>query len=203
MTQPQPMTCAEVEEMAGLYVLDALEADHAQAVSEHLTSCPAAHEAYAELASTTSALASTVDQQQPPAGLRDRVLAAVAVTPQVPDARPHPAKPRPISGSRPGQTEATRTPLAALRGWPDSRRRYGPRSNQGMGRRRHRRRSHRGLPRGRRARRLASAPDRERRAAGLVARSSSCGRRPDGERRGAGGAARSRMAPALRCIPRW
>jgi anti-sigma factor RsiW len=116
------MTCAEVEEMAGLYVLDALEADHAQAVSEHLASCPAAHEAYAELASTTSALASTVDQQQPPAGLRDRVLAAVAATPQVPDAA---AAPREAAtdigietGSDRGDTDAARGPswLARLRG---------------------------------------------------------------------------------------
>ena len=86
MMERQTMTCAEVDEMAGLYVLDALEANDSAAVSEHLASCPEAHEAYAELASTSSALASTIDGQPAPSGLRDRVLGAVAATPQVPDA---------------------------------------------------------------------------------------------------------------------
>ena len=42
MTEPRPMTCAQVEDIAGIYVLGALEDVEAAAVSVHLASCPEA-----------------------------------------------------------------------------------------------------------------------------------------------------------------
>ncbi len=93
--------CAEVDELAGLFVLDALTPDEAAAVAEHLSTCQQPHESLAELAGPASALPGAVEPVMPPAELRDQVLSAVAATPQVPDdvtvvtrARPAPAVPR-------------------------------------------------------------------------------------------------------------
>lgn len=82
---PQQMTCADVEELAGLYVLDALEPEEMAAVSSHLQRCPEAHQVFADLASTSSELIASIEPQDAPAGMRDRVMAAVASTPQQPD----------------------------------------------------------------------------------------------------------------------
>lgn len=82
MTEPRPMTCAQVEDIAGIYVLGALEDVEAAAVSAHLASCPEAHETFAELAAAGSSLALSVDPQDAPAGTRERVLQAISRTPQ-------------------------------------------------------------------------------------------------------------------------
>jgi hypothetical protein len=49
------LTCAEVDELAGLYVLDALEAREADAVREHLATCPHSHAGFGELGSVVPA----------------------------------------------------------------------------------------------------------------------------------------------------
>jgi len=77
--------CAEVDDLAGLFVLDALSADESAAVREHLATCDQAHEAFAELAPMAGALAGSVEPVDAPAELRARLMTAVAATAQVPD----------------------------------------------------------------------------------------------------------------------
>jgi hypothetical protein len=77
--------CAEVDDHAGLFVLDALTVEEAAAVAGHLATCDQPHESFAAMAAASGALADSVEPVMPPADLRARVLAAVAVTPQVPD----------------------------------------------------------------------------------------------------------------------
>jgi hypothetical protein len=72
------LTCDEVREMAGSFVLGALDGTQEAAVREHLASCPEAHEEIAELGGVLPTLAESVPVVEPPAGLRDRIMAAAA-----------------------------------------------------------------------------------------------------------------------------
>lgn len=72
------LTCDEVRELAGSFVLGALEGTQEAAVREHLASCPEAHQEIAELGGVLPALAQSVPVVEPPAGLRDRIMAAAA-----------------------------------------------------------------------------------------------------------------------------
>jgi anti-sigma-K factor RskA len=72
------LTCDEVRDMAGSFVLGALDADEAAAVREHLADCPEAHEEIAELGGVLPVLAASVPVVEPPAGLGDRIRAAAA-----------------------------------------------------------------------------------------------------------------------------
>lgn len=83
MSDPSAMpdlTCDEVRELAGAYVLGALEAAEAAAVRAHLAA-PGhadAHPEIAELGGVVPALAETVPMMEPPAGLKGRIVAAAA-----------------------------------------------------------------------------------------------------------------------------
>jgi hypothetical protein len=70
------LTCDEVRDLAGSFVLDALDPDEAAAVREHLATCPEAHEEIAQLGGVVPVLAASVPVVEPPAGLKARVLAA-------------------------------------------------------------------------------------------------------------------------------
>ncbi len=70
------LSCDDVRELAGAYVLDALEPDEALAVAEHLATCPESHEELFELGGVVPYLAETVELVEPPAELRGRILAA-------------------------------------------------------------------------------------------------------------------------------
>jgi anti-sigma-K factor RskA len=76
-THPE-MTHDEVSELAGLYVLGALEPDEHAAVVAHLATCSEAHEEIRELGGVVPALASLAEPLDAPADLKRRVLAAVA-----------------------------------------------------------------------------------------------------------------------------
>lgn len=76
------LRCADVTELAAAFVLGALEPAEADAVRRHLAGCPEAHAELAELGSVTPALLESVDIVEPPAGLRDRILAAAAAETQ-------------------------------------------------------------------------------------------------------------------------
>ena len=67
----------EATELAGLYVLDALEPALRSAVQDHIGACPDAHLEFDELGSVLPALALLVEPIKAPAGLRARVIAAV------------------------------------------------------------------------------------------------------------------------------
>jgi anti-sigma-K factor RskA len=70
--------CADASDVAASFVLGALEAAEMDAVRQHLAGCPEAHAEFAELGSVVPALFETVDIVEPPAALRDRILAAAA-----------------------------------------------------------------------------------------------------------------------------
>jgi anti-sigma-K factor RskA len=71
------MSCDEVAELAGLYVLDALEPGEAASIRAHLATCAEAHDEMRELGGVVSALASSVEPLDAPPALKARVLAAV------------------------------------------------------------------------------------------------------------------------------
>jgi anti-sigma-K factor RskA len=77
-TAPRDMTCDEVREAAGAFVLGALEPDEEAAVRAHLASCPEAHEEMAELGGVLPALAEAVPVVEPPVALKSRIMAAAA-----------------------------------------------------------------------------------------------------------------------------
>jgi hypothetical protein len=76
-TRPE-LTCDEVRDLAASFVLDALDADEADAVRAHVASCADPHAEMAELGSVLTVLAESVPVVEPPAGLKDRIMAAAA-----------------------------------------------------------------------------------------------------------------------------
>ena len=72
------LTCDEVREMAGAFVLGALDPAEAAAVRAHLATCDDAHEEIAELGGVLPALAESVPVVEPPEGLKARIMAAAA-----------------------------------------------------------------------------------------------------------------------------
>ena len=61
-----------------LYALGALRPGEADAVTAHLATCSACRDQLAEIATAVNALPDTVPSREPPAGLKERVLAAAA-----------------------------------------------------------------------------------------------------------------------------
>jgi hypothetical protein len=110
------LTHAEVDELAGLYVLDALEADDMDAVREHLATCSEPHAVFAELGGIVPALFETIEPLDAPADLRGRVLAAVADVPQLPALHPASAVEMPaapgVSGPTPSRPAAAAAPVS-------------------------------------------------------------------------------------------
>ena len=72
-----------VHELSGAYALDALDDAERQRFERHLRRCPACDEDVRRMTSTATALAMAVSAEPPP-GLKQRVLAAAAATPQLP-----------------------------------------------------------------------------------------------------------------------
>ncbi len=70
----EALTHDEVSELAGLYVLGALEGDDERRVREHLTTCPEPHPEVADLGGVVQALATLVEPLDAPAGLKSRVM---------------------------------------------------------------------------------------------------------------------------------
>jgi len=73
------LTCDEVRDLAGAYVLGALEVHDAAAVRRHVAGGHAdAHPEVAELGSVIPALLEAVPMVEPPVGLKARIMAAAA-----------------------------------------------------------------------------------------------------------------------------
>jgi anti-sigma-K factor RskA len=73
----------DLHSLAGAYALDALDGAELKRFERHLRHCEACDSEVRRLAQTATALAMAT-AAEPPAGLRERVLAAVAVTSQLP-----------------------------------------------------------------------------------------------------------------------
>jgi anti-sigma-K factor RskA len=71
-----PVSCEEVADLAAAVALDAVEPAEARQVERHLSACPACARSVDELRTTAAVLGSAVPQVEPPAHLRERVLAA-------------------------------------------------------------------------------------------------------------------------------
>jgi len=82
------LTCDEVREMAGAFVLGALEPAEKAAVRAHLASCDDAHVEIAELGGVLPVLAESVPLVEPPDGLKTRLMAAAAADLERRDERP-------------------------------------------------------------------------------------------------------------------
>ena len=72
------LTCDDVREMAGAFVLGALEPAEEAAVRDHLATCRDAHAEIAELGSVLPVLLESVPVVEPPAALKGRIMAAAA-----------------------------------------------------------------------------------------------------------------------------
>ena len=72
------MTCEMMDELISCYVDGALDADSCLLVEQHVESCQACREALGELRALSGACA--LAESEPPAGLRQGILAAVAAT---------------------------------------------------------------------------------------------------------------------------
>jgi anti-sigma-K factor RskA len=75
----RPLSCDDVRELAGAYVLGALDADEVAAVQAHIAGAHAQeHPEIAELGSVIPAFFEVVPIVEPPSGLKDRIMAAAA-----------------------------------------------------------------------------------------------------------------------------
>jgi anti-sigma-K factor RskA len=74
--------CADVDALTGPLALGAVDADELRAARHHLATCPEPHIELHSLLGADAALAASLDPIQPPAGLRDRLMATVAEVPQ-------------------------------------------------------------------------------------------------------------------------
>jgi hypothetical protein len=100
MTDRLRLSCTDVDDLAALYVLDALGAPEATEVAAHLADHPDRHPAYREMAGVTPFLAESVPPLAPPPDLKGRVMGAVAATPQLPRTPavpPAPVAARPVA----------------------------------------------------------------------------------------------------------
>jgi anti-sigma-K factor RskA len=95
MSGPMRLTHEEADDLAGLYVLDALDPAEAAAVRAHLATCGQPHPLFAHLAAVTPSLASLAEPVNAPPALRDRVLTAVSLTAQAPLVIPPPRQAAP------------------------------------------------------------------------------------------------------------
>ena len=76
-----------VHELSGAYALDALDDAERERFERHLQRCPACADDVRRMTSTATAMAMAVAAEPPP-GLKERVLAAAATTPQLPPLAP-------------------------------------------------------------------------------------------------------------------
>src|SRR2546426_6254758 len=79
MTEPQ-MTCDQARDLAAGYVLGALDPSEDAAVRAHLATCDQPHPEFAQLGGVVPAFLELDESElvEPPADLRDRIMAAAA-----------------------------------------------------------------------------------------------------------------------------
>ncbi|MGH2599223.1 MAG: anti-sigma factor, partial [Dehalococcoidia bacterium] len=68
------MTCADVHELSGAIALGAIPPDEWPAIREHLATCTRGHPEIDQLRVTATLLLEAAPPDDPPAGLRDRIL---------------------------------------------------------------------------------------------------------------------------------
>ena len=100
MTERLRLDCSAVDELAASYAFGAVEPAEERAISSHLATCDEPHAEARSLIDVAGVLPSSLDPIEPSAGLRERMMATVAATPQ--DHRPAVASVRtPVGSSEP------------------------------------------------------------------------------------------------------
>lgn len=113
--RPTELTCDDVRDAAGSFVLGALPEAEAAAVRAHLASCADAHAEIAELGSVLPVLDASVPVVEPSAALRGRILAAAAAEPRaVPVVAPIPF---PTADQQAERVAAKPKPGTSTLGW--------------------------------------------------------------------------------------
>src|SRR5947209_3506565 len=113
------MTCEELEELSGAYVLDAITPEERREADEHLAQCPNCPQIIRELRSVVDLLPLSVPQIDPSPALKERVLSAISDTysSTVQPAQPISLTPRPQRQPQPMRRRSTwqrwGTPLVA------------------------------------------------------------------------------------------
>jgi len=110
------LSCTDVADLAAGFVLDALTPTESDAVRRHLAECPEPHPEMAELNSVVPALLAAVEPVAPPAGLKERILAAAAADLEArrPAATPEAAPAGPTAAPSPSPS---RREAPARQGW--------------------------------------------------------------------------------------
>lgn len=88
MTDRLDLECLAADELAAAYALGALDADEDRAVSGHLATCSRDHAEARSLIEGAALVPASLPPVEPSAGLRDRLMATVAATPQEHRRRP-------------------------------------------------------------------------------------------------------------------
>lgn len=92
------VTCSQVREMAGAYVLNALTRHDRQRVDHHLDRCARCRKEVGELADAAALLSFSLSPAEPPAAVRARLFGCLAgPAPAAPSAHPQAARPGRIS----------------------------------------------------------------------------------------------------------
>jgi hypothetical protein len=101
MTDRTPIHCSAVDDLAAAYALGAVDSIEEHRISIHLATCSEAHAAARDMIDAAAVLPASLEGVEPPASLRDRVLATATRTPQ--DHRPPvvAVAPRPAAPTQP------------------------------------------------------------------------------------------------------
>ena len=115
----QPMTHDEAVDLAAAYVLGALERPEEAAVRAHLETCGLPHPEFEELGGIVPALLELDEAQlvEPPAALRDRIMAAAAADLATRQPAAEPAIPFPSAAERTVRTERRSATRASRFDW--------------------------------------------------------------------------------------
>jgi anti-sigma-K factor RskA len=114
------LTHEQVLDLAAAFVLGALDPEEEQAVRDHLASCELPHDEIAELGGVVPYLAEAVEQVEPPASLKARIMAAAAEDlearrRQAPVVSPRAAEPDLVQFPSPEERDARRR--TSVIGW--------------------------------------------------------------------------------------
>jgi len=108
---PGGLSCDEVRDLAGSFVLDALDPAEAAAVRTHLVECPEPHPEMAELGGVVPALLAAVPLMEPPTTLKARIMAAAAADLEARRSTAAPAA-EPVAPAPPAPTQEPERPTA-------------------------------------------------------------------------------------------
>ena len=97
------MTCTEIEELAGAIALGAIPDDEWPAIRDHLATCARGHAEVRRLQPVATLLLEAAPPVEPPARLRERILAAARA-----ESEPAPAPPARDAAARPATARAER-----------------------------------------------------------------------------------------------